>query len=248
MKKLMVPILIFLMAAMTVCAATGEENIREALRLCESRHIHPENVGTSETLLLDAVNDEPHNARAWYELSRIYFYLGDLACEKKEKIADYNKGIECGKKAVACDNGAEWGYIWQAANMGRLGQVKGVLKSLKLISPIRSLVEKALEINPNSTAALDIRAVVNYETPKLFGGDVQRSIEDLKTAISINPRHTLLYVDLAEAYLRDKQYDKAREALTAMFAIAQPAYMPDYVLTDKPRAEALMKKLDESKH
>jgi tetratricopeptide (TPR) repeat protein len=244
MKKLAALIIGVLIAAIPVYADSVEANINEVLQLCASRHLHPENVEKSKTILLEAVSEEPDNARAWYELSRIYFYLGDMADDKKEKLGAYVQGIDCGKKAVAADKDAAWGYIWEAANMGRMGQLKGVLKSLKVVSPIRQAVEKALEIDPGNTAALDIRAVVNYEVPKLFGGDIKKSIEDLTAAISINPRHTLLYVDLAEAYYRSKQYDKAREALTAMYAVPVPIYEPDYVLTDKPRAEALMKKLD----
>ncbi|MHB9155311.1 MAG: tetratricopeptide repeat protein, partial [Endomicrobiales bacterium] len=211
--------------------------------LYETRHIQPENLQKSEALLQQVLRDEPGNAKAHAELSRVCFLTGDAAEKKDEKIAWYQKGEGYGKKAIALDPRSPWAHLWRAVNLGRIGQVKGVMNSLFMVPEIRKEVEKALELNPGMPGALDVRAVINYELPGLFGGNLSKSIEDLEKAIAMDPNYTILYVDMGEAYLRKKEYSRAREYLQKALRIEKPTYEADYVLKDRPRAERLLQKI-----
>lgn len=225
-------------------SAQSDTLVEQAVGLVATRHINIENLKTGFDILLQVVDAEPNNLRAHYELSKIFYLMGDNAETKDEKLKLYNQGIEYGKKALKIDSNSAWSHFWYLVNLGRTGQTKGVLNSLMLVSPMKKEIAEILKIDSNHTGALDVRAMLYYELPRLFGGNLNKSIDALNRAIAMDSNYTILYVDMAKVYLKKKDYQKARWYLNRVLEIKNPTYEADYILDDKPEAMELLKKIE----
>jgi len=237
---------IILFGSLTIAllsAQSTDVQIEQAIQLYEMRHLNTENLQKSVEILQNIVNSEPNCLRVHYELSKVYFLLGDGAKTKDEKLRLYNKGLEYGKKAIKINEDSEWSHFWYMVNLGRIGQTKGVLNSLSLVPEIKKEIAKVLEINPNHTGALDARANLYYELPGIFGGNLTKSIEDLNRAIMIDSNYTVLYVDMGKVYIKKKDYEKAHWYLNKVLEIKNPTYEADCILDDKPDVIKLLKEI-----
>ncbi|TET60883.1 MAG: hypothetical protein E3J47_06280 [Candidatus Stahlbacteria bacterium] len=224
-------------------AQNSDSLIDKAMELFDTRHLNAENLTESRDILQGVVESEPDNLRANYELSRVYYKLGDGVETKDEKLEMYNKGKEYGKKAKKIDDNSASAHFWYVVNVGRIGQTKGVLNSLFLVPEIKDEVNKILKIDPKHTGALDVKAMLYYELPGLLGGNVNKTIELLSKAIEIDSNYSLLYVDMASSYIKKKDYENARWFLNKVSEIENPTYEADLILNDKPEALELLEEI-----
>lgn len=232
-----------LLLAAAVSGQNVDSLIDRAVQLYETRHINAENLDQSAAILENVVKSDAKNARALYELSKVCFYLGDRAKEKKEKLDFFYKGRDYGEAAVGLDEGSPEAHFWYMVNIGRVGQTKGVLNSLVLVPKVREEIDKVLELDPKHTGALDAQAMLYYELPGLLGGNLNKSIEALNKGIALDSNYTLLYVDMAKVYIKKKDYEKARWYLNRAGQIITPTYEADHVLDDKPDAMKLLEEI-----
>lgn len=98
-----------------------------------------------------AAANGPQKAELYWRAARECIELGDVA-EKDKKPKDIlfktfeegegyaNKGIEADANSYQC-------YYWKSANIGRWGQIKGILNSLGKAGPMKDLLTKAITIN-----------------------------------------------------------------------------------------------------
>ncbi len=224
-------------------AQDSNAKIEQAIELYETRHLKKENLIESFQILSDIVRNEPDNLRANYELSKVYYLLGDNAEKKEEKLQYYEKGMEYGKRAISLDKNSAWAHFWYMVNLGRTGQTKGVLNSLSLVPEIKKEIETVLKLDPAHTGAMDAGAMLYYELPGLMGGNLNKSIEYLNRGIAIDSNYTILYVDMAKVYIKKKDYEKARWFLNKVLEIQNPTYQADYFLDDKPEALKLLEQI-----
>jgi len=226
-----------------IFAQDSNAQIEQAIELYEARHVNKDNLTESYEILSDIVKNESDNLRAHYELSRVYYILGDNAENKEERLKFYNLGREYGKKAMGLDKNCAWAHFWYMVNLGRAGQTKGVLNSLSLVPEIKKEIDIVLKLDPKHTGAMDAGAMLYYELPGLMGGNLNKSIEYLNRAIAIDSNYTILYVDMAKVYIKKKDYEKARWFLGKVLEIKSPTHEADYVLKDKPEAMELLKRI-----
>ncbi|UCG91793.1 MAG: hypothetical protein JSV97_12095 [candidate division WOR-3 bacterium] len=225
-------------------AQNSDSLINAANELFETRHVDPENLEKSRDILQNVLDSEPDNVRALYELSKVYYQLGDEAEKKEEKLKLYNTGKEYSKKAKKLDDNSADAHFWYVVNLGRIGQTKGVLHSLGSVPEIKKEIDKILEIDSTHTGALDVKAMLYYELPGLLGGNLNKSMEALNKAIAFDSNYALLYVDMGKVYIKKKDYEKARWYLNKVLAIENPTYEADYILDDKPDAVELLKEIE----
>jgi tetratricopeptide (TPR) repeat protein len=226
-----------------IWAQNADSLIDQAVGLYETRHLDESNLSRSASILEGIVESDPKNVRALYELSKVCFFLGDNAEDKDSKLKYFYKGRDYGKSAIEIDEESPDAHFWFMVNVGRVGQTKGVLNSLVLVPTVREEINKVLELDPKHTGALDAQAMLYYELPGLLGGNVNKSIESLDKAIALDSNYTLLYVDMAKARIKKKNFEKARWYLERAIAIETPTYEADHVLDDKPEAMELLEEI-----
>ena len=223
-----------------ITAQSSDSLIDNAIELFGTRHLNSGNLAKSAEVLSNVIEQEPENVRALYELSRVYYLLGDEANTKKDKLALYETGKKHAKEAIKLDGKSKWAHFWYVVNVGRIGQTKGVLNSLASVPEIKKELDKILKLDPEHTGALDVKAMLYYELPGLLGGNLNKSSEALNKSIEIDSNYSLLYVDMAKVWIKKKDYEKARWYLKRLLYIQEPTYMADFVLDDKPDALKLL--------
>lgn len=123
-------------------------------------------------LLLDSIPSASggrEQAELYWRAARETLELGDLA-EKAGKpqadvLAVFTEGQGYAEKAIASDPQNDLGYYWKSANIGRWGQVKGVLNALSMSGPMRDLLVKELSLNPDRTDAYYVLGELYRELP-----------------------------------------------------------------------------------
>lgn len=126
-------------------------------------------------------------AELYWRAARDTLELGDLAEKagkpKDEILAVFTTGEGYADKAIAADPANDLGYYWKSANIGRWGQVKGILNALSKAAPMRDLLVKELSINPERSEAYYVLGELYREVPGW-----PASFGNLDTAVSLGRR------------------------------------------------------------
>ena len=236
-----------ILALATVLASTGaphparaETPSEDALALIARYHEDPARIDRACDALESALQRE-RAVETLIALSRVYLLLGDVRASTSEaKLAAYARGREMGQRAIELAPKSEDAHVWYAANTGRWGQTKGVLRSLFLLSTIRRELDAVFALNPASPRGHDIAGNVMLELPGFLGGDRAKAEEHFKKALDADPHYTLARVDLARVHIAAGRSREARQELQRVVDEPAPAYVADFHVKDLPRARALL--------
>jgi len=197
------------------------------------------------TLMEQLTVKGPSNYEAWWRLSRLRYYLGDREPDTAKKTKMFQAGADAGKKAVALDDKRVEGHFWYAANEGEYADLKGALQSLGLVKTIRKEFEAALAIEPSfeNGAIYSALGQIDWNLPRLLGGNERRGIERLEEGLKIGPANAELKVTLAEIYQKKGRRDEARKLLDSVLAEADPQRTPKEMEELRVKARTLLDKL-----
>ena len=174
-------------------------------------------------------------------LSRVCFLAGDVrARTTDEKLAAYDRGREIGKRAVELAPKDIGAHLWYAINTGRWGQTKGVLRSLFLLPTLREELDIIFALDPRSASAHVLAGNVFFEVPALFGGDRAKAEAYYRKGIAIDPRFTVIRVELARLLIATDRAADARRELQRVIDERAPTSIADWTVKDLPRARALL--------
>ncbi len=123
-------------------------------------------------------------------------------CLEGERYAD---------ESIEADPGNEHGYFWKSSNMGRRGQLKGVLKALSLLSPMRDLLATAVSLNPEFPDAYFVLGQMYREVPgwPLSFGNVDSAVSLGRKSVNLGKATEYdLRLELALS-LRKRNWDVA---------------------------------------
>ncbi|MBL8230885.1 MAG: tetratricopeptide repeat protein [Bryobacterales bacterium] len=183
------------------------------------------------------VQKASEDAAAQYQLALAESYLAEVNLELKlrnEAKSAAEAGIRAAEKAVALKAGnAEYHRI-----LGTLcGQVipANVLAGLRYGRCALDNVNKAIELNPKSSAAHLSRGVGNYYLPPSFGGGVALAIKDFQKAIELDAKSADAYLWLAVAYRKNNQFPDARKALEKSLELNPQRLWAKELLEKTPR-------------
>jgi tetratricopeptide (TPR) repeat protein len=193
---------------------TAEEMLQQADQLCiEMKDM--ETAKEVEGLILKASNMMDNKYDAFWRLSRILYYIGEHTEIKKEKKGIFDRGVYYAEKAIELEPEKPDGHYWLGVNHGKVGETRGVLKSLSLVKPIKNAMNKVIELDRSYEDGGPDRVLgrVFYKLPGFAGGDNKKSLEHLMKSKEYGPEDALTRVYLAETYLALKEKEKAREEL-----------------------------------
>jgi tetratricopeptide (TPR) repeat protein len=222
----------------------AQQLIEQGWKLFLSFHHDKANLKKSAALLESALKKDPANYLAPLYLARVYLAIGDeLDKTKDAKLARFNQGLEMAKKAKALKLTSETEY-WIAANLGRIGQTRGVLNSLFMVPEMTRHLDAALKLNPNNALALATLAELEYELPWPKGSN-DSALEFIRKARKADPRLTYAMIVEAKVLIALDMDDEARAALEAIVNFKNPRYYMDFYTGELQEAKALLKDLTE---
>jgi hypothetical protein len=172
MRKMVTAVFFLLPLALavadTAAIAAQADSLNDAGRYLEAR-----------TLVLDAAGaaDAAGKAELFWRAARETLELGDIAEKagkpKADILAIFTEGQDYADKAIAADPGNDLSYYWKSANIGRWGQVRGILDSLMKAQPMKDLLVKDLSINPERSDAYFVLGQLYRELPGVISfGDI----------------------------------------------------------------------------
>jgi hypothetical protein len=187
MKLLTVALLLVLPAALA-CA-----DIAQALHDSDALH-DAGRWADARKLLLDsaaAASGAKEQAEIYWRASRETMELGNDANDAKKPVNDvlaiFIEAEGYADKAIAADPRQDWGYYYKASNIGRWGQVKGILNALFKAGPMKDVLVQGLAVNPERSEAYNVLSQLFREVPgkPLSFGNIDAAVSLERTAIDL---------------------------------------------------------------
>jgi tetratricopeptide (TPR) repeat protein len=147
-------------------------------------------------LLLGAVPSAAgsgEQAALYWRASRETLEIGDVADKagkpQDDVLAIFTEGQGYADKAIAADPRNDLGYYWKSANIGRWGQVKGVLNALFEAAPMKDLLVKELSLNPERTDPYYVLGELYRELPgwPVSFGNLDAAVSFGRRAVDARP-------------------------------------------------------------
>ncbi|MGH7771654.1 MAG: tetratricopeptide repeat protein [Candidatus Binatia bacterium] len=187
--------------------------------------------------LLKVLQMDPQNHEALAKLSRIHIDLGDMVPEsgadwQERRLKQYLTAEEFARKAVKADPKGTWGHFYVAASLGKVALQSPITKQIDLSQEIQENAEKAITLDPQNGYAYHIYGVWHRKMAEIgqmsrtFAslvlwrsipeGSMEKSVEYLKRAISLNPKVISHHLELARTYVAMGQWQLARSSLKSV--------------------------------
>ncbi len=197
--------------------------------------------------LLKALGDTHPEARdeVLWRLSRSEKWFGDQARVSAEKLRHYEKAKTLAADGVGVNSDCVECHFWLGVAYGKIGQERGVLKSLFLVKPIMNEMDIVLSMNARHSGAHHVRGVVYRLIPWFAGGSMDKSISELALAIQLNKASTISYLELARSYAAAGEVPKGLDTLDALEQIRAP-FDPTQAKVDRAHAAELRRELTRS--
>jgi tetratricopeptide (TPR) repeat protein len=220
--------------------AHAQTPVESARALVQRYHEDPTTLDRARALLEAALSKDAQ-VETMIMLSYVEFLWADTrATSVEEKLDGYERGRQVGQRAVELAPRNAEAHLWYAINTGRWGQTKGIMRSLFLLPTVQREIDTILTLDPRSVRAHSLAGNVYMEVPRVAGGDRAKAETYFKKGLELDPRFTVLRVDLARLYIAEGRYAEARQELTRVLEERAPRIVADWTVKDVPRARALL--------
>lgn len=174
---------------------------------------------------------EPKHLKALTMCSELASRIGKRQADKAKSMDFYNAAKIYAQRALAVDSIDSEANCAMAIAMGRMALVSSGKEKVMNVREIKRYADIALKTNPNNFKGWHILGKWNYEVSNLnglekaaikllYGGIPRASIDDAikyyEKAKSIEPSFVLNLFELAKAYHKNKQDDKAIENINKL--------------------------------
>jgi len=152
--------------------------------------------GEARTLALDAAASAgpAEKAELYWRASRETLELGDEAEDRGEAkdaiLKIFEKGQEYADIAIAAYPQNNLAYYWKSSNIGRWGEVKGILNSLAKAKPMKELLEKDLSLDQSHPDAYHVLGALYRLLPgsPISFGDVDAAVSLGRMAVDLRAK------------------------------------------------------------
>jgi tetratricopeptide (TPR) repeat protein len=177
-------------------------------------------------------------------LARVSYIWGDIrATTEDQRLAAYDRGRQVAKRAVELAPEHVEGRFWYALNTGRWGQIRGVMRSLFLLSTVQEEIHTILQLDPKFTPVYLLAGHVFYEVPRLLGGDLRKAEQMFRKGLEQAPRFTAMRVGLGKALIKLGRVPEGRRELLSVLEEKAPSNPADWALNDSKEARELLESL-----
>jgi len=174
----------------------------------------------------------PNNWEILWRISRAHVDIGEHMPEKTDEQKDaqlvlYQKAFDHADKSVKLAPDKSITYVRRAIANGRIALFKGVFSVAGVVNSVKEDCEMAIKLNSGDayTIALAhyILARTHAKTSEKWAparavlglgwADNEVAITEFNKAINLFPNFRMFYLDLAKSYIREDEYQKARDVL-----------------------------------
>ena len=213
--------------------------------------------------LLKVLDSDPQNAEALSKIARVYLDFGDEIPEstpdwEAKRLKQFQIAEQYARKAVKADPSVVWGHFYVAVSLGSIASVSPVAKQIDLAGEIRSAIEKAIALDPQNGFAYHVYGVWHRKMAEIgkmsrmfasviYGrsvptGSMEKSIEYLNKAVTLNPTVITSRLELARSYIAVENWSSARSFLISIRGL--PVQFSDDA-KNKQEAEQLLEEIKE---
>ena len=196
--------------------------------------------------LLRSLHVDGNNFEALVKLARGYSDTGDLLPEnganwQERKLKEYTAAQDYARKALRVDPNSTWSHFWIVAAVGSIAVGSPLSKQVDLPTEIRDEVGKSIALDPKNGSAYHVYGVWHRKVAEIGGasrmfasmlygkslpkGSLEKSIEYLKKAVTLNPTVIVSRLELARSYAAKSDWLAARALLKSI--PEQPAQFSD---------------------
>ena len=195
-------------------------------------------------LYKDAAAQLDNKYDANWRISQVLYYIGLHTQEKKEKKDIFSEAVEYAQEAADIEPEKPEGHYWLGVNHGKVGEVRGVLKSLFLVKPIKNAMNKVIELDRSYEDGGPDRVLgrVYFKLPGLAGGSSTKSLEHLEKSKEYGPNDPVTLFYLAETLLKKKKKDEAKIALETILNLPDDPRWVTSLTQSKIDAQQLLDK------
>jgi hypothetical protein len=184
---------------------------------------------------------KPDLAIVW-RMSRDTFELAEAipSSKKKEKIDKYTEAMDIAKPYLDVTYGEKSDranvVFFYASNFGSRGRVIGIKQSLDNLPELKSLADRALEIDPTLSLAYLLKAKIEEEVPSFLGGDKFKMGLFYSQSLKYDPQNLTVLYDAANA-LYNRNWDVNKKKSMSDKLKTSDGTPPD--LTDRQYAKKI---------
>jgi hypothetical protein len=160
-----------------------------------------------------------------------------------DKVKWFERGIGACEKYLQKHPESVLVNYMLGVNWSVYGKAKGISKSLDLVDPIMEKMDLVIKADPGFEygGAYRVKGRIYYKLPGLFGGDNDKSMENLRLAVKFGPQRWLNHLYLAETLIDEDQDEEAKKLLEQIIAgPAMPGQEPEWA-EEKAEAQKLLK-------
>jgi len=236
------PAVLALLLVAGTSSVRAEDAVETARALLTAWHEDPARIDRARTLLESVAVAEP-SPPTLVELSRVWFLTGDFRAHSTgERLAAYERGRQAAGRARDLAQ-SEQAYLWYAINTGRVAELTGVMRAVRLVGSVRESSQVVLRINPSSVDGLVLAGGLAAELPGFMGGDREKAESYFARALELDPHKTGGRLELARLYMATRRWADARRELERILDDPAPSDLPRWTVAEAPRARALLAEL-----
>ena len=222
----------FFLAFFLLCTFSVQAQMVE--KLIEEGDQYTEEYNNQKALdtYLNADKLYPNNWEILWRISRAYVDIGEHMPEntseqKDAQLVIYQKAFDYADKSVKFAPDKSITYVRRAIANGRIALFKGVFSVAGVVNSVRDDCEKAIKLNSGDSYSIALAHYVLARTHAktsekwaparavlgLGWADNEIAITEFNKAINLFPNFRMFYLDLAKSYIREDEYQKARDVL-----------------------------------
>ncbi len=161
-----------------------------------------------------AAAQAPKDAEAQYRAALAASYQSEVALELRDKkVAEQaaERGVKAAEQAVALKPGDAENYRILGTLCGQVVPAN-VIMGLSYGKRAKDAIDKAVALDPKSSAAYMARGVGNYYLPEALGGGLNLAIADFRKSTDLDPKNADAWLWLGIALRKQNKHADARQA------------------------------------
>jgi len=207
---------------MMAIASAADDSLAAAVEAAR-KTLDEKQLQTAKEQIEQKIVQNPNDAQLYFLLARVESYFADVHEMRKEKKPageSVDKAIEAVQHSIQLNDKSADAHSLLADLYGRkISLGNGMFAGPKFGPKVKEENAKAVALddkNPRVWASLGRQYLM---TPKMFGGDVAKSIESFQKSLAMDSTQDETWVWLAKAFEKQGDKAKARDAIQRALAL-----------------------------